>query len=220
MIAAVIFDMDGLLIDSEPFWQKAHISAVKAYGFDISVDEVRNQAGHKTIEIARHWINRFDINVDAQTLCDNIISQVVTMINLEGKALPGVYEAIELFASHDIPMAIASSATPDVIDAVINHLQLSDYILFAYSAVHEPKGKPHPGVFLTTAKRLGVQPSDCLVFEDALSGIRAAKAAGMICIAVPEYANLRKPEFKDESDLLLPSLLDLNWNSVIAMFYN
>ncbi len=218
MIAAVIFDMDGLLIDSEPFWHKAHINVVKNYGYTLNGDDVRKMAGHKTVEIAQHWIDKFEIKLEAQILSDEIVDQVITMVKIDGRALPGVPEALELFASHDIPMAIASSATPDVIDAVMERLQLHNYILFSHSAVHERLGKPHPGVFLTTAKKLGVNPVDCLVLEDALSGIRAAKAAGMKCIAIPEHANRHKPEFKDEADLVLPSLTDLNWNTLSALF--
>ncbi|MDB5182168.1 MAG: haloacid dehalogenase superfamily protein subfamily variant 3 with third motif having or, partial [Candidatus Saccharibacteria bacterium] len=179
MIAAVIFDMDGLLIDSEPFWHRAHIEAVKKRGHIIAEGAVREMAGRKTIDIAQHWIDQFDLDITPQELCDEIVAQVIRFITLDGRTLPGVRETLELFAARDIPMAIASSATPDVIDAVMERLQLSEHILFAYSAMHEPKGKPHPGVFLTTAKKLGVRPADCLVFEDAISGVRAAKAAGM-----------------------------------------
>ena len=210
--------MDGLLIDSEPFWQKAHIEAVGKYDYVINPSDVRAMAGHKTIEIAQYWIDQFKIDTTASALSEQIVEQVIACIKREGSALPGVYEALQLFAAHDIPMAIASSATPDVIAAVMDKLKLYDKLLFSYSAINEAKGKPDPGVFLTTAKKLGVLPEDCLVFEDALSGIRAAKAAGMKCIAVPETANLKKTEFKDEADLLLPNLQELSWGMVTMLF--
>ncbi|HEX8182720.1 MAG TPA: HAD-IA family hydrolase [Candidatus Saccharimonadales bacterium] len=218
MIAAAIFDMDGLLIDSEPFWHKAHIQTVQTYGHELSAEDVRLKAGHKTIEIAQNWIERFELDVTADDLCVQIVDRVIVLIEEDGRTLPGVYEALELFARHDVPMAIASSASPEVIDAVIQKLELSKYILFAYSAVHESKGKPDPAVFLTTAKKLGVEPADCLVFEDALSGIKAAKSAGMKCIAVPEKINSNKREFIDESDLILHSLRELDWDVVKALF--
>ena len=210
--------MDGLLIDSEPFWQKAHIEAVGKHGHHITNDDVRAMAGHKTIEIAQHWIEQFKIDTSSAALCEQIVEKVIICINHDGRALPGVHQALQLFAMHDVPMAIASSATPDVIEAVMDKLNLHDQVLFSYSAIHEAKGKPHPGVFLTTAKKLGVLPEQCLVFEDALSGIKAAKVAGMKCVAVPEKANINKAEFKDESDLLIPSLQDLTWDTVTMIF--
>lgn len=218
MIAAAVFDMDGLLIDSELYWQQAHVEAVKKYGHDLKQDVVRQKAGHRTVDVAQDWINLFGINESASELTQEIEEQVIITIERDGKALPGVYAALEMFATHDIPMAIASSASDNVISAVVSKLGLDKYILFAYSATHEAKGKPDPAVFLTAAKKLGVVPADCVVFEDALSGIRAAKSAGMKCIAVPELANQHKSEFKDSSDIILSSLNDLDWDMVKSLF--
>jgi len=116
-----------------------------------------------------------------------------------------------------MPMAIASGSTPNVIDAVVERLELKAHLQFTYSAVNEPKGKPDPGVFLTSAKKLGVAPVDCIVFEDAVYGVRAAKAAGMKCVAIPELANRDKPEFKD-ADLLIDSLEELSWEQLVNLY--
>lgn len=216
MIQAVIFDMDGLLIDSEPYWRNAHVSTMKAHGHTITEQEARDRAGIRTADTAQYWIDRFSIKgVTAQELTDQMVSNIIKSIQTEGKPQPGVAHVLGLFNKYHIPMAIASSAEPKMIDAVMRRLELRSHMQVIYSAVHEPKGKPDPGVFLTTAKKLGVDPADCLVFEDAVSGVQAAKAAGMKCIAVPETANRNKPEFQ-QADIVLDSLGEVT----IDMVYN
>jgi sugar-phosphatase len=101
-----------------------------------------------------------------------------------------------------LQLAVASSSPPRLIEASLARLGLRDHFTEIVSAESEPYGKPHPAVFLTTAARLGVAPTECLVFEDSLNGLVAAKAARMICVAVPERVD---PRFAF-ADLVLPSL--------------
>jgi len=211
MIEAVIFDMDGLLIDSEPFWRASHISALARHDVVITEDDVRAMAGKRTDEVVRYWREHHGLtHVPNENLETEIAEKVIANINLHGEELPGVRKVIALLEEHSIPMALASSSSPEIITAVMNKLALAKHIKLAYSAKNEQFGKPHPGVFLTTAKKLGVRAENCIVFEDALSGIRAAKAAGMKCVAVPEAVNRDKPEFR-EADLILNSLSEVTW---------
>jgi sugar-phosphatase len=106
----------------------------------------------------------------------------------KGSRLPGVPQAIELCRAHGLRLALASSSQYRLIEVVLDHIGLSSTFEMVYSAEDEPYGKPHPGVFLTTADRLGVGPRRCLVWEDAPAGVLAAKAARMACVAVPEPA--------------------------------
>lgn len=216
---AAIFDMDGLLIDSEPFWRASHMAAVADHGVQITEDEVRLMAGRRTDEVVGHWRKTYDLNhITSDDLEARVVAKVIESIKLNGKELPGVKKIIKLLKSHDIPMAVASSSAPEIINVVLEKLVLHQHIQLAYSAKYEKFGKPHPGVFLTTAKKLGVQPADCLVFEDALSGVKAAKAAGMKCIAVPEKDNLNKQEMATLADLIIPSLKDINWTTITKLF--
>jgi HAD superfamily hydrolase (TIGR01509 family) len=209
VIQAIIFDMDGLLIDSEPHWRRAHIAAVAQYGGSITEDDARAMAGGRVDEIARHWRERHNLlHVSNEQLADTIVSQAIEAFGVHGQELPGVRHVVELFAAAGIPMAVASSSAPEVIATVLDKLSLTQYMQFAHSAMHEAYGKPHPAVFLTTAKKLGVSPADCVVFEDSLNGVIAAKAAGMQCIAVPETANISKPAFQT-ADLVVPTLADV-----------
>lgn len=218
MIAAAIFDMDGLLIDSEPFWRQSHIEVNAAHGYTITEEDVRAMAGHRTDEVVRHWIEKNDWeNADEKALALEVVGKVIEHVKVSGSALPGVDRIVELLQAHAVPIAIASSSTPELIAVVMEKLSLKGKVTLTHSAVHEEFGKPHPAVFLTTAKKLGVEPADCLVFEDAISGVRAAKAAGMKCIAVPEQANRQKPEF-NEADLLVYSLADVHWPTIQELF--
>lgn len=217
MLEAVIFDMDGLLIDSEPFWRASHVAVVAQYGGRITEDDVRVMAGKRTDEVVRHWRETLGLmHVPGDLIEADVVKAVIASIDKKGKELPGVRQIIKLLEEHSIPMAVASSSSPEVIEAVLTKLDVAKYMTVAYSAKHEEFGKPHPGVFLTTAKKLHVAASHCVVFEDALSGIRAAKSAGMKCIAVPDTPNLTKPEFK-EADLVVTSLEQVTWKMLTEL---
>lgn len=218
MIQAAIFDMDGLLIDSEPIWRTSHINALAKHDVIITEDECRAMAGKRTDEVVRLWRETYGLeHISQSALEDEIVATVIDAIRLNGTALPGVQSVIELFLQHGIPMAVASSSTPEIIETVLNKLNVARYMKLAYSAKNEAFGKPHPGVFLTTANKLGVDEANCVVFEDSLSGVRAAKAAGMKCIAVPEDVNRHKPEFR-AADLIVDSLEDVNWETITGLF--
>jgi HAD superfamily hydrolase (TIGR01509 family) len=217
MIKAAIFDMDGLLIDSEPMWHASHIEALAKHDVIINEDDVRAMAGKRTDEVVRHWRETYNIeHVPNDSIEIDVVSRLIERVKLNGQSLPGVDHVIQIFESNKIPMAVASSSSPEIIEAVLNRLGIAKYMKLAYSAKNEQFGKPHPGVFLTTAKKLGVSSGECLVFEDSLSGIKAAKAAGMVCIAVPEPVNRHKPEFSI-ADLIADSLEDIDWSTITEL---
>ena len=203
--------MDGVLIDSEPFWRASHIATLASYGVTITEDDVRTMAGKRTDEVVQHWREKYELDqVSVSTLEKDVVSRVQEKIRLFGQALPGARGLITLLTDHNIPLAVASSSAPEVIETVLDKLSLTDQFRVVHSAKHEEKGKPHPGIFLATARRLGVLPFHCLVFEDSLNGVRAALAAEMTCVAIPEAANMNNPEFR-KADLVVSSLADLNW---------
>ncbi|MBC7943121.1 HAD-IA family hydrolase [Candidatus Saccharibacteria bacterium] len=215
MIKAVIFDMDGLLVDSEPFWQKAHIAAVADEGFTITHDDVREMAGKGTAIIVQDWQERFGWDVAKNPeVMDKIVGNVMTQIVASGTAMPGVYTLINLLNEHDIPLAVASSSVPELIEAVLKKLDIGQFMKVVHSTQHEERSKPFPDVFLSTAKMLGLDPKDCLVFEDSSTGVRAAKAANMKCIAVPESPY--DPIKFHEADLVVDSLEKITWDTLVS----
>lgn len=219
MIEAAIFDMDGLLIDSEPFWRRAHIDVLGKYGFVVTEDDVRAAAGKRTGDQVDIWQQRFGWTAPSNAqVSQEIVSHVSDLIHINGEALPGVYSLIELLNVHSVPMAVASSSAPQLIDVVLDRLDIKKYMRFAHSAENEANGKPAPDVFLSTARRLGVEPSNCVVFEDSLNGVRAAKAAGMKCIGVPEHPYDPQSFQEAGADRIAKTLDKIDWSAITGLW--
>jgi len=207
---AVIFDMDGTIIDSEPMWQQAEIAAFGSVGLKLTVEDCKKTIGVRIDQVVQFWYDQFPWQgVSLDEMRDQILAQMVRTIGEQGEAKAGVYEALDLLKGEGIPLALASASFMLTINATLERLKLVDTFRVVHSAQFEERGKPDPAVFLTTARKLGIAPADCLVFEDSLNGIRAAKAAGMACCAVREEATpfeeaLELADFGLESFLHLP----------------
>lgn len=213
MIKAVIFDMDGLLVDSEPFWRKAHMTVVAEEGFTITEDDVREMAGRGTDHVVAEWGERFNWDASKNAdITERIVKNVISRVAESGKALPGVYKLIETIKQQGIPMAVASSSSPELIEVTLKKLDVEKFMTVIRSTRDEKNSKPFPDVYLTVARLLDVEPSECLVFEDSLNGVKAAKAAGMRCIAVPElpYDSARFAE----ADMIVNSLEVVDWVTI------
>lgn len=219
MIRAVIFDMDGVLIDSEPFWQESEIDVFGRAGLVLTREMCLETMGLRVDEVVEYWRRRhvFD-DAPKGSLEDAIIGGVVERILSMGAAKEGAAHALHFFKTRGLRVALASSSAYRLISAVIDRLGLDGEFEVVYSAEDEEYGKPHPGVYLTTARRLGVAPSECVAVEDSFNGVLAAKAARMKCVAVPESAQRRDPRLAI-ADALLDTLADVNeevWQSLNA----
>lgn len=205
---AALFDMDGLLIDSEPHWQDAEIAVYAPYGVPVDRDLCRATAGRRIDEVLRLWHDRFDwTGPPVEDMVERVLDEVTRRILDHGRALPGVHDTIDTLRERGLKIAIASSSPHALIDAVVEKLDLAERVDLTHSGVDEAQSKPHPGVFLTTARRLGVEPGRCLVFEDAPAGVAAGKAAGMTVIAVPSVFAPDDPGIA-EADRVLESLAE------------
>lgn len=183
---AVIFDMDGLLVDSEPLWVRAEIEIFGEVGVVLGEEDCALTKGLRTDDVIAYWHTRrpWDGRSPAEVEA-RLIARVAELVRSEGRALPGVAHAIAVAREGERPLALASSSPLAIIEAALARLELADAFDVVQSAQTEPLGKPHPGIFLRTAERLGVSAVECLVLEDSLTGVIAAKAARMACIAVP-----------------------------------
>jgi sugar-phosphatase len=206
-IAAVIFDMDGLIIDSEPLWRKAEIEAFKEIGFHFTEQMCIETMGMRIDQVVHHWWKQLKWSSPSEKeVVDNIQSKMIDLIQKEGVLLPGVLDSLKLLKENNIPIALASSSAMILINTVIDTLDIKSYFNVIHSAENEPAGKPDPSVFLSTAKSLNTKPSKCLVLEDSKAGMEAGLNAGMRTILIPEKGSC--PEWKDKAFKVLNSMED------------
>lgn len=206
MIEAVIFDMDGLLINSEPLWHRAEAYGFNSVGINLSEDDMRQTMAFRIDEIVEYRYNEKPwTGASRQDVEAMMIDKVTELIKSEGKLLPGVIKTLDYFQQKSIPMAIASSSYEEVIDTVIDTLDIRKYFVRIHSAQHEQYGKPHPAIYISTANLMNVSPYKCLVFEDSPLGVLAAKAAKMKCVAVPDDGH-KNHKFIQTADLIIDTL--------------
>lgn len=209
MTKAVIFDMDGLLIDSEPLWEKAEIEVFGEIGVELTPELTQQTLGLRVDEVASYWFARKPWHGASQEdVAQRIVTKVIEHINAEGEPMPGVAEVMQLVRSGGYKCAIASSSAQIIIDAAVHKLGIHADLEITHSAQHEPFGKPHPGVYISAAQRLGVDPGECVALEDSINGVIAAKAAKMRCIAVPTVTQASDPRFAI-ADAKVASLADV-----------
>ncbi len=206
--------MDGLLIDTEPVWRVAEVAVFAELGIDLTQEELLGSTGQTIEAVLPGWREREPAgNGDAHRLtdvevADRIVELVAAEVMNKGEPMPGVVEALALLQSLGLRLAIASGSPPRMIEVVCERLGLT-WIAIRCSAMEETRSKPAPDVYLTAARRLGVSPTRCLAIEDSPSGVLSAKAAGMLCIAVPDPLMEGDPAYA-EADLVLGALTELN----------
>lgn len=208
---ASIFDMDGLLIDSEVLWHEAELEILgDRLGVPLEKGGPRTTKGMFVHEVTEHWYALYPWpGPTPAAVAVTIVDRVIDLILTKGSLKPGATHAIDLCTAQGWPLAVASSSEYRLIDAALDHFGLRDRFAVIHSAEDEEYGKPHPAVFLTAALKLGAPPKRCLVWEDAAAGVVAAKAASMACIAVPEPGERAHPAF-GLADLVVRSLEEVH----------
>lgn len=192
---AVIFDMDGVLIDSEPLWKIAMEETFRSIGCPLTKEDFQQTVGLRLDEVIRYWFEHIGwqgatpLEVEEQ-----IIRRMVVLIRENGVPLPGVVDTLAYLRQRDIKIGLATSSYAVLINTVLSTLGITPAFDVVHSAEYETHGKPHPAVYLHVAAQLGVQPTKCLVIEDSLNGIIAAKAARMQVVCIPEKTHHVEPK--------------------------
>ena len=206
-IRAVVFDMDGVLVDSEPFGFEAMRRVMARYGLPYGEAENAEFLGRTTLDSCRILKTRHRLPESEETLADWYVEGMLEQIASGPIPMAGVPEVLRGVRAAGYQLALASSAEPRVIDANLDALGLRPLFEAVVSGTQVARGKPAPDVFLAAAERLGVPPAACLVVEDSRNGLLAAKAAGMRCAVVP-CAHTRHQEF-GEADHRIAALSEL-----------
>jgi HAD superfamily hydrolase (TIGR01509 family) len=192
---AVIFDMDGVLIDSEPLWKIAMEEVFHSVGCNITRQDFQKTVGLRIDEVISFWHKERGWEGYSEKEVEiRIVDKMIELIHENGAPLTGVVETIDFLRSNGLKIGLATSSYKVLIDAVLNTLDIRSQFDEVHSAEDEVFGKPHPAVYLTVAERLGVNPLKTLVIEDSLNGIISARAARMEVVCIPEKTHNPEPK--------------------------
>ena len=214
---AVIFDMDGLLIDSEPLWQEAGTELLNRFDLSLTDEQYMSSTGLRTPEWIDYWFSHFGIPkakaLESITYTEDV---AIEKIRASGLVMPGVDHILDFFKERNFKIGLASSSPMRLIDVVVDKLNIRSFLHGIVSAEKLDFGKPHPQVFIECARDLNVLPGQCVVFEDSFNGMIAAKAAKMKCVVVPHGSAFDNQQW-GAADLKISSLKDFGEDELLKM---
>jgi len=215
LITGVLFDMDGTLEDSEPYHYEAYRRCLEQYGLIFTPEDNRKFTGTTDRYICDSLVTAFRLPITAQALLE-MKERMLVSVNTHPTPLPGVVELITTLRQRGIKMGVASSSTLSCIDMILTRLKLKHYFDIIASGEEVIRSKPFPDVYTLGATRLGMEPQNLLAVEDSGNGVRAAKQAGLTCIAVP--CSLTLNDDHSPADVILTSLQEISFtdDSLIA----
>lgn len=206
---AVIFDMDGVIIDSEPIHFEVDIQTMKDFGCSISKEELNKYVGTTNEYMFTDIKNKYKLDKSVEEIinyrCELVKRKV---IESDLVAIEGIIDLLKNIKSKNIPAAIASSSPRDFIEVVVSKFGIEDYFSCILSGEEVENGKPAPDIYVETAKKLGISPEECVVIEDSKNGVLAAKKAGMKCIG---FKNVNSGEQDlSKADFIVNSIVEIS----------
>ncbi|HSL96074.1 MAG TPA: HAD family phosphatase [Thermoleophilia bacterium] len=208
-VAGVVFDMDGVLLDSEPLWHEVRRGFVAEHGGAWGEDDQRAVMGDNSRQWAEYIRRRFAVPLGEEAIIAEVARRLRALYSAgDPPVLPGAPEAVAALAER-WPLAVASSSPPEVIIAALGAAGLDAHFGVRVSSDDVAVGKPAPDVYLEACRRLGVTPAAAVAIEDSANGLRAAAAAGLVVVAVPSPAFAPGAEALAGADVVLESLDEL-----------
>jgi HAD superfamily hydrolase (TIGR01509 family) len=208
VIEAVVFDMDGVLIESEEVWDAVRAVYVRERGGRYDAEIQRAMMGMSSPEWSRYLHETAGVPQSPEEINAEVVRRLLETYRTHLPLMPGAVDAVRRLAER-YPLAVASSSNRPIIDAVLEIAGLAQYFDATVSSEEVPRGKPAPDVYLEAARRLGIAPERCAAVEDSHGGIRAAKAAGMFTIAFPNPTYPPDEESLAQADVVIRSLDEL-----------
>lgn len=214
MITTVLYDMDGLLLDTEPLWGESMLRVASRHKIPITRERFKETTGLRIFEVTKHWALHYPWQGrSADEVANEIIEDIIDSSKQHAAVLSGVEQSLQLLRANNYKIGLASSSAKRMIDELVDHFHLRHYFDVITSADAVELGKPHPAVFLHCAAELGAQPHECLVLEDSVNGMIAGKAARMKVIVVPDELHFDDPRFA-LADMKLKSLEQLDLDTI------
>lgn len=216
MLKAVIFDMDGVIIDSEPIHMKLENETYKKLSIEVTGDEHRSFVGSTSHYMWGTLKDKYKLNQTLEELIEYDRSTYLKYLNSEEceiTLIDGVKELIEDLYEKGIKLAIASSSPLNVIEVIAKKFQIEEYFEVFVTGDYVERSKPEPDIFLFASEKLGVSPENCVVIEDSHNGVRAAKKAGMKCVGINSDAT-------GSQDISMADLVINSFKEVSKMIVN
>jgi HAD superfamily hydrolase (TIGR01509 family) len=212
-VEAVVFDLDGVIVDSEQVWDEVREAYTRETGGTYTEQATRDMMGMSSLEWSRYMAEALGVPASPEEINEAVVERMLGRYGTAPPLIPGAVEAVRRIAAR-WPLAIASSSNPELIEVVLRVSGLDDVFRVAVSSQEVPRGKPAPDVYLEAARRLGADPARCAAVEDSHNGIRSAKAAGMRVIAVPNPHFPPDEEATAAADVVLGSIAELQVDHV------
>lgn len=213
MIAGVVFDLDGVLVDSEPVWEEVRRAVVAEYGGTWLPDAQKRLMGMSTPEWARYLSEDLGVGLPPEEVAGIVVGRMRERYAEHVPWIPGGLEAVHRLAA-GFPLGLASSAARPLIDAALEYGGIAELFRVTVSSEEVPRGKPAPDVYLAAATGTGIDPAALAAVEDSSNGIRSAAAAGMSVIAVPHEKYPPDPGALALAGLVLPTIDELTVDAV------
>ncbi len=215
MLKAIIFDMDGVIIDSEPLHVEVEKELAEKLGGKLDDELHEKLVGTTDYAMWSKLKDMFDFKLSVDEIVEIKKDMFIERFD-EVQLMDNFRPLVSSLYDEGYPMAVASSNNRKIVDMIIDRFDLSKYMTFVISGEEVEKGKPDPEIFLTAAKKMNVKPEDCLVIEDAANGVKAAKDAGMICVGLKDIDHGNQD--LSDADLIINNLNELDLNTMKNLF--